>query len=138
MVSSLLVIVCTGNEAACMLNLFNHSVSPAGVHTQTTIAAALAAVKAAGGSSNLSAQAAVLNSVSGSLNDGIAAAADLSAKVNELSAPSADLAGQCVFAGKAIKSQMAVLRKACDAVERVAPSSAWSLPTYHDMLFHQD
>lgn len=128
----------TGNEAACMLNMFNHSVSPAGVHTQTTLAAALAAVKAAGSATNVSAQSAVLDSVSGSLNEGIAAAAELSAKVNELAGSSADLAGQCVFAGKAVKSQMAVLRKACDAVERVAPSSVWSLPTYHDMLFHQD
>ncbi len=48
------------------------------------------------------------------------------------------LGAQAKFAQEKLKASMKKLRSACDATERVVPSSAWPLPTYHDMLFHQD
>lgn len=124
-----------------MLNMFNHSVSPAALYSQTTAAAALAAVNACGSAvdgGSLAAQTALLASSTKVLNDGLAAAAEVSALVTKLGQLDSDLPASAKFAGKELKSAMATLRKACDATERSAPASQWTLPTYHDMLFHQD
>ena len=75
------------NEAACMLNMFNHSVSPAALYSQTTAAAALAAVNACGSAvdgGSLAAQTALLASSTKVLNDGLAAAAEVSVQRAQL------------------------------------------------------
>jgi len=126
------------NEAACLSGLYNQYVSPAAFQTQTAVSASLAALGAAKVAPSPQ-QTALLSALTANLNAGLQAAAELQSVIAELeSLSSSSLEAQAKFAQGKLKAAMANVRAAADTTETLVPASAWTLPTYHQMLFHQE
>jgi glutamine synthetase type III len=60
------------------------------------------------------------------------------ALLGKLEASEDSLTAKSKFAQSELLRAMKTLRTHGDAIEEVASASTWKLPTYTDMLFHQD
>jgi len=120
-------------EANGLKNLVQTSVLPPAYDTQTRVAGSVIAAESAGASTN-DGQREYLNDVVSTLDNVSKALKVLQAAIDERPHELADEARHC---NDKIVPAMAEVRKYADALEGMSDAESWSLPTYHEMLFHQ-
>ena len=121
-------------EANGLISLVQGNVLPAAFDLQTKIAGAVIAAKSAG-ATDLGAQEAFLNTVSSTLSALNTAVEEL--KAAKAAVPAEDLAAEARYCNETIVAAMAGVREHADALEDLVDKDVYSLPTYHEMLFHQ-
>lgn len=110
-------------ESDMMQRMCNTMVLPSALEYQNMLGASVTATGS-------KVQAAHLQAISGSVDDLVSALATLN------SATAA--AASCQDFAKTVVPAMAQVREAADTLEGIVPADKWPLPSYHDMLFHQD
>jgi len=121
-------------EASGLTSTVQTVVLPAAFDAQTKVAGSVIAAKS-GGVSDLADQEAYLNKLSSTISRLNSASETLNAAVNSL--PHGDLAEEARHCNTAVLDGMAAVRAEADALEGMCDGDLWSLPTYHQMLFHQ-
>lgn len=120
-------------EAQGMRDLVQTSVLPASYDIQTRVAGAVVAAESAGVTEN-DGQRAYLNKVAstiGNLNTALAALQDA------VDSRPHDLEEEARYCNDVVVPAMAAVREQADAMEVMCDSNSYTLPTYHEMLFHQ-
>ena len=117
-------------EAQLMVLMSNRYVTPALMSYLTTVAGAVTAVEAAGGSTRESKK--LLKHISG-LSDEFRSSTDGLARV--LEHQSASTARHAKHMRDVVVPAMNALRQTVDQIEGLMPHSEWPLPTYREMLF---
>jgi glutamine synthetase len=123
-------------EARCMTHLALNYVVPAALEYQRILAQAGAAASKAALSADMRKQTALLESVTQNINSVLAETSNLAHIIEE--AEALELAPQSRHHADRTIPVMLKIREAADALEKQVPSKLWPLPTYHEMLFHQD
>lgn len=126
------------SEAAATVGLFNNFAAPAGFETQTKIASAIIAANNAVTGTDQKSQSKALAALSKSLSTGLEAAADLQSRLDALNEDSSSPLQRAALAKASILPGLRGVRAAADEIESAVPHSSWHLPSYHEMLFHQD
>jgi glutamine synthetase len=117
-------------EAQLMVLIANRYIVPSAIKYQTEVAQSVAAVKAAGGSSEQTKK--LLDRLSG-LIDTLKIKADALAR--ELEHTSGNAEEHSKHFRDTVIAEMCALREAGDALELIVPHGDWPLPTYREMLF---
>ncbi len=116
-------------EAKLAVEIGSTIILPAAIRYQTELAQNVAALKAAG----IEANTAVLQAVTGPINELEAGLSTLKAALADHSAESA--LDEAKHAQEHLLPAMETIRTAADALEGVVADDLWSLPTYQEMLY---
>jgi glutamine synthetase len=116
-------------EAKLAVEIGSTIILPAAIRYQTELAQNVAALKAAG----IEANTAVLQAVTGPINELETGLSTLKAALADHSAESA--LDEAKHAQEHLLPAMETIRTAADALEGVVADDLWSLPTYQEMLY---
>ena len=122
-------------EAQSCLGLATTAVLPAAIRYQELVSSSLTATRTAAKGLNLAPQEALLEKLTGRVNELIEAAAQLSACSGQAEGLEEDLSQQVTCYLERVIPAMDRTRAACDALETLIEDEHWILPRYREMLF---
>jgi glutamine synthetase len=124
-------------EGKVLANIALTKVVPVAIQYQKNLADSIAALESVGGKESAVAQRKLLARVTSSLNTLLGGAEKLTAVVDQAHHQASPQAS-AHYMEKNLIPLMVSTREASDALEVVIAAKDWPLPTYHEMLFHQD
>jgi len=123
-------------EAKVLNNIASTSIVPAGITAQTELAGSIVAGQSASSDLDMSQQKKRLQDITSNIETLLRATDAVATHIHE--SHQADEVQSAAYVEKELIPSMLAARKAADNLERIVPAHHWPLPTYHEMLFHQD
>ena len=123
-------------EGKVLSNICLSQVAPVAFEYQANLAKSIQQIEAVSGKDSAAPQRKLLNRLTTSLNSLLTSAEKVTACVE--ASHQATPQASAHYACKNLVPLMLQAREACDELETIIAAKDWPIPTYHQMLFHQD